>query len=140
MFAKNKPVKKHNETHLNEFDSQLLWIGVTDKFPKDTVVSESQIDATKQSKISDTGNLAGQSELKIAQVMLNSNLDLADRLMNGLVGSVTQFKYLKNSVSVTYVKVNDDNAGLVAMQFDMTGRRHSVPIKKHEALFGFHKK
>ena len=140
MFAKNKPVKKHNETHLNKFDSHLLWIGAIDKFPKDTVVSESQIDATKQSKISDTGNLAGQSELKIAKVMLNSNLDLADRLMNGLVGRVTQFKFLKNSVSVTYVKVNDDNAGLVAMQFGMAVRQHSVPIKKHEALFGFHEK
>ena len=60
--------------------------------------------------------------------------------MDGLVGRVTYFKYLKNSVSVVYVKFNDDNVGLVTMQSDMTDRKkHLVPINKHEALFGLRK-
>ena len=41
---------------------------------------------------------------------------------------------------VVYMKLNDNNAGRVAMQSDVTVRHHNwVPIKKHQALFGLHK-
>ena len=69
-----------------------------------------------------------------------SNIDINDRLVNGLVGWVTQFKYLNNVVSVVYVRFNDDRAGLEAMRSDVTARKyHWVPINKREALFGFRK-
>ena len=42
-----------------------------------------------------------------SQVMITSNIDINDRLDNGLVGRVTQFKY-SNVVSVVYVKINDE--------------------------------
>ena len=44
--------------------------------------------------------------------MITSNIDINDRLVNGLVGRVTQFKYSNNVVSVAYVKFNNDIAGL----------------------------
>ena len=54
----------------------------------------SQNDAIKQRKMSQTGNLESQLQLKIgAQVMLISNLDIDDRLVNDLVGTVKQIKY-----------------------------------------------
>lgn len=59
--------------------------------------------------------------------------------MYDLVGRVTQFKYLNNSVSIVYVEFNDDSAWLVAMQFNMTTQQHRVTVKKPEALFGLPK-
>ena len=91
--------------------------------------------------MSETGNLESQLKLKIvAQVMLTSNLDIDDRLVNGLVGTVKQIKYKNNEVSVVYVKFNDNNAGREAMQSDLTAQQHNwVPIMKYQALLGFHK-
>ena len=44
--------------------------------------------------------------------------------MNGLAGSVTEFKYLNNAISVVYVKLNNNIAGLVGRQLDETARQH----------------
>ena len=52
MFAENKPVKEHNETQLNTLDTQLILVDATDEIPKDIVLSQSQIDAIKQRKMS----------------------------------------------------------------------------------------
>ena len=69
--------------------------------------------------------------------MLTSNLDIDDRLVSGLVGTVKQYKYKNNEVSVVYVMFNDDNAGRETMQSDGTAQQHNwVPIRKHQALFG----
>ena len=43
--------------------------------------------------------------------MLTLNLDINDRLVNGLVGTVKQIKYKNNEVSVTYVKFSIKNTG-----------------------------
>ena len=72
--------------------------------------------------------------------MLTSNLDIDDRLVNGLVGTVKQIKYKNNEVSVVYVKFDNNNGGKETMQSDVTARQHKwVPIKRHQALFGIRK-
>ena len=83
--------------------------------------------------MSETGNLESQLKLKIgAQVMLTSNLEIDDRLVKGLVGTVKQIKYENNEVSVVYVKFNDNNAGREPMYSDVTAQQHNwVPVKKH---------
>ena len=141
MFAENKPEKEHNQTQLNTLDTQLILIDAIDEIPKDFFLSESEIDAIKQRKISETENVEGQWKLKIgAQVTLTSNLDIDDRLVNGLVGTVKQIKYKNNEVSVVYMKFNNNNAEREAMQSDVTARQHNwVLIKKHQALFGLRK-
>ena len=94
MFAENKRAKEHNQTQLNTLDTQLILIEAIDEIPKDIVLSQSQIDAIKQRKISETGNFESQLKLKIgAQVMLTSNLDIDDRLANNVAGTVKQIKY-----------------------------------------------
>ena len=126
MFAGNKPAKEYNETQVNTLDTQLILIDAINEIPKDIVVSQSQIDAIKQRKMSETGNLESQLKLKIgAQVMLTSNLDIDDRLVNGLVGTVKQIKYKNNEVSVVYLTFNDNNAGREAMQSDVTAQQHN---------------
>ena len=141
MFAENKPAKEHNQTQLNTLDTQLTLIDSIYDIPRDIALSQNQIDAIKQRKMSETGNLESQLKLKIdEQFMLTSNLDIDDILANGLVGIVKQIKYKSNELSVVYVKFNDNNAGREAMQSDVTARQHDwVPLKKHQALFGLGK-
>ena len=68
-------------------------------------------------------------------------MDIDDRLVNGLVGTVKQIKQKNNEVSVVYVKFNDNNAGREAKQSDVTVRLHNwVPIKKDQALLGLCKR
>ena len=141
MFAEKKPAKEHNETQLNTLDTQLMLTDATDEIPKDIVLSQNLIDATKQRKMSETRNLESPLKLKAdAQIMLTSNLNIDDRLVNGLVGTFKQIKYKNNEVSVVYVKFNDISAGREAMQSDLTAQQQNwVPIKKHQALFGLRK-
>ena len=65
MFVEDKPAKEHNETKLSTLDTQLILIDAIDKIPKEIVLSQSQIDAIKQRKTSETGNLESQLKLKI---------------------------------------------------------------------------
>ena len=141
IFAENKLAKEDNKTQLNTLDTKLLLIDAIDESPNDIVLSQSQIGAIKQRKMSETGNFENQLKLKIgAQFMLTSNLDVDDRRVNGLVGTVKQIKYKNNEVSVVYVKFNDNNAGREEMQSDFTAQQHNwVPIRKHQALFGLRK-
>ena len=120
MFAENKPAKEHNETQLNTLDTQIMLIDTIDEIHKDIVLSQSQTDTIKQRKMSETGNFESQLKLKVGvQVMLTSNLDIDNRLVNGLVGTVKQVKYKTNEVSVVYVKFNNNNAGSEATKSDV---------------------
>ena len=74
MFAENKPVKRHNETQLNNLDSQLVCIEAIDEFPKNINVSGTQIDAIKLRKINETADFESNLNLKVgAQVMIMSS-------------------------------------------------------------------
>ena len=87
IFAENKPVEQHNEIQLYKIANELVRIQSIDETPRHITLAESQIEAIKQRKISETGNLAYSLKLKIgAQVMLTANVNIEDRLVNGLVG------------------------------------------------------
>ena len=120
MFAENKPAKEHNEIQLNTLDTQIILIDTIDEIHKDIVLSQSQTYTIKQRKMSETGNFESQLKLKVGvQVMLTSNLDIDNTLVNGLVGTVKQVKYKTNEVSVVYVKFNNNNAGSEATKSDV---------------------
>ena len=103
-------------------------------------VWQSQVEAIKQRKLSETGYLAYLLKLKIgAQFMLTANVNIEHRLVNGLVGKTMQFKVV-NEVTVIYVKFNDANTGLMTMQSDcLAHQQHWVPIRKYEVSFGLKK-
>ena len=68
--------------------------------------------------------------------MLTINIDLEDRLVNGLVGKVMYLRYVNDEVKVIYVKFNNLNAGQQAIQSDIFARqRNWVPIQKYETNF-----
>ena len=74
MFTENKPFKRHNENQLSNLDSQLIFIEAITEFPKKINVSDSQIDAIKLRKRSETWNLESQLNLKVGlQVTVTSN-------------------------------------------------------------------
>ena len=51
--------------------------------------------------------------------MITSNIDLADRLINGQFGVVFDFAYIDSSITKVYVKLDDQNAGKNAMSKDL---------------------
>ena len=45
--------------------------------------------------------------------MLTSNLDIADRLINGQIGTLFNFQYSEGTITKIYVKFDDVNAGMI---------------------------
>ena len=89
MSAENKPSVEYNELMLNEILGEVISINATDEVPQEIRLSDKQTETIKARKIGDTRNLASVLNLKVgAQVRLTINIDLEDRLVNGLVGKV----------------------------------------------------
>ena len=65
IFAENKPVEYHNKVQLDNIDSDLVSIQETNEIPRQVKLTESQVEAIKQGKLSETGNLAYLLKLKI---------------------------------------------------------------------------
>ena len=101
---------------MDKIASELVKIQAFDETPRHIKLTESQIEAIKQRKISETGNLAYSLKLKIgAQFMLTAHVNIEDRLVKGLVGKVMKFKLVDNQITIVYVKFNDKNAGSITM-------------------------
>ena len=128
MFAENKPSVDYNELMLNEI-GEVISINAIDEVPQEIDLSDKQAETIRARKIGDTGNFASVLNLKVgAQVMLTINIDLEDRLVNGLVGKVMYLRYVNNEANVIYVKFNDQNTGQQAIQSDIFARqRNWVP-------------
>ena len=135
MFAENCPVVDHNDLMLNEMEGQTISINAIDDISPEVQLSDKQIDAIRARKISETGNLVSILNIKVgAQVMLTSNTNIEDRLVNGLVGKVMSIAHEHGTVKIIYVKFNDKNAGLATMRCDIVAQQeHWVPIQKYEA-------
>ena len=77
---------------LNEIDGQtisLSVLSVIDGIPCEAELSEKQLKRIRARKIGESGNLASVLRLKAdAQVMLTCDINIEDRLVNGLVGKV----------------------------------------------------
>ena len=81
---------------------------------------------------------AGLSSLwklkKGVRIIITSNIDLADRLINGQFGVVFDFAYIDSSITKVYVKLDDQNAGKNAMSKDLYASKYKVvPIQRIEA-------
>ena len=99
MFAENCPVIDYNELMLNEIDGQTISLSAIDDIPHEVQLSDKQLETIRARKIGDTGNLASVLKLKIgAQVMLTCNINIEDRLVNGLAGKVMRIGHERNTV------------------------------------------
>ena len=133
IWAENAPVNQHNALMLNNVDNALFSLNAIDIFPKN--VQASVIAKALNRSQMETGGLARLLELKVeARVMLTSNIDVADKLSNGQIGTVLHIHVDRNQrVTKIYIKFDDDSAGLKKKNSDNFARLNNcVPIERVE--------
>ena len=78
---------------------------------------------------------------KGVRITITSNIDLANRLINGQFGVVFDFAYIDSSITKVYVKLDDQNAGKNAMSKDLYASKYKVlPIQRTEPNITISKK
>ena len=101
---------------MDKIASEPVRIQAINETPQHIKLTENQIEAVKQRKTCETGNLAYSLKLTIgAQVMLTANVNIEDRLVNGLVGKVMKFIFFDHQITFAYVKFDDKISGLITM-------------------------
>jgi len=113
IFAENAPVDQHNNKHLQQLTTPLHRLKATDQYPPN--VAKQDIDRGR----SETGGL--ESEILVKEncrVMLTTNIDNNDRLINGQMGVIKKIAVNQstNKPSVIYVKFDDSQAGTTAIE------------------------
>ena len=104
IWAENNPVNQHNEMKLENIPGALFHLKAIDQYPPN--VSQQDIDRV----------LARPKET--ARVMLTTNIDIADRLINGQLGTIVRIEVNQNNQNPTviYIKFDDDKAGSSVIQ------------------------
>ena len=133
VWAENKPVTEYNNQRLEEISSPLHVLQAVDLYP--TNVSKHEIEKVLLKGRSATGGLDFEINVKeSARVMLTSNVDISDRLINGQLGTVARI--VVNEISqkpiIIYVKFDDELAGdlLINKSADIFAMENRlVPIK-----------
>ena len=122
-------------------NNQLVCVTAVDKIPKECNLTENKLREIRSRKLSETGNLPFLLKIKLgATVMLTVNINIQDRLVNGLVGKVEEFKFVNNQVDVVYVSFDEVISGRQVMLSDTAARQHSwALIKKTESSFSIAK-
>ena len=112
IWAENKPVDEYNDAKLDMIENLLVTLIVHDEYP--AAASQHDIQKALCKKRRETGGLDYKIKLKVdARVMLTTNLNIEDRLINGQMGKVTyvQFYQLSGNPQIINVKFDDSNAG-----------------------------
>ena len=106
----------YNDKMLNGIEGTIGKIAATDDIPQKIHLSNKQIDTIKKRNIGDKANLVDVLRKKLgALVMLTSNINIEERLINRLVGKIMSIGDENGAVKVIYVKFNDQNARLLTM-------------------------
>ena len=130
IWAENIPVNQHNNTKLQQIPKPIFQLKATDQYP--TNVTKQDIDRVLARGRSETGGLDFEIYLKeTARVMLTANIDIADRLINGQIGSVFKIDVNANTQkpSIIYIKFDDNNAGQ-----NMINKCNNQFAKQHKAV------
>ena len=113
IWAENEPVDKYNELKLEMIKRPLVTLIAHDEYP--AMASQSDVQKALARNRSETGGLDYKIKLKQdARVMLTTNLNIEDHLINGQMGTVSKIKYNDTSQKpqVIYIKFDDESAGL----------------------------
>ena len=133
IFAENAPVDKHNNEHLQHLTTPLHKLKAIDQYPPH--VTKQDIDRMLTRGRSETGGLDSEILVKEnCRVMLTTNIDINDRLINGQMGTIKKIAINENTnkPSVLYIKFDDAQAGIKSMEkcTDAYARQNgAVPIQ-----------
>ena len=112
IFAENALVDKHNNKMLSLISKPSVSLIAHDHYPQN--VPQADIDKALSRNRTETGGLDCRIDLKEdSKVMLTSNLDTDDHLINGQMGKVAKIKLSQThqNPQVIYVKFDDEDAG-----------------------------
>ena len=99
IFAEHGSVKRSNHNQLKHIPGKLITIPAKDEVSKNSKISN--VTEAQNRKTSETGGLASILELKInARVMLTTNINSEDRLINGQKETV---KYIEIRDNEQYI-------------------------------------
>lgn len=91
IFAENQPAFDHNKRMVNSLTSEEINIQAVDKIPEN--IPSSLVQSLYNRTQIETGGLAKNLLIKIgAKVMLTSNIEVCDKLINGQIGIIKHFK------------------------------------------------
>ncbi|XP_028405231.1 ATP-dependent DNA helicase PIF1-like [Dendronephthya gigantea] len=133
IWAENAPVDGHNRNKLEELPGLLYILRAKDQYPPN--VRKQDIDRVLARGRSETGGLDYEIHIKEgARVMLTTNICIADRLINGQMGTVVsvQGNQTTNNPTVLYIKFDDPNAGkdlIITKGNHFAKENHVVPIE-----------
>ena len=139
VWAENNPVLRYNNRRLEEINKCLFYLKAADQYPPN--VSEQEVRNVLARPRSETGGLDFEVKIKeMARIMLTNNIDIADRLINGQLGTVMRINVDCNTQkpNVIYVKFDDDKAGknLLQKSNNQYAKKHGfVPIERILARF-----
>ena len=89
ILAGNKPVDEHDTKHLQTLPAQLFILKAIDQYP--AYATKQDIDKILAKGRSETGGLDSVVFMKEgARVMVTANIDIADRLINGQMGTTVR--------------------------------------------------
>ena len=134
LYAENIPKDEKNLLKLAELPGFEYKIDAVDENP--VSVPAFKIEQAANRCQSQTGGLCKTLILKInAKVMLTNNIDIEDRLINGQIGTVKEFKFNSNGeISLVYVHFSESTVGIKAKKTDRYAFEHNyVPIKRIKA-------
>ena len=132
IWAENQPVNQYNVTRLNQIPAQQYILTAIDQYPPH--VSKQDIDRVLARSRSETDGLDYQISIKEGcRVMLTTNIDIADRLINGQMGTVIKIEVDGNTkkTNIVYIKFDDSEAGKDAIAKHSNNFAHNkqaVPI------------
>ena len=133
IWAENTPVDGHNKKKLEELPGSLYILKAKDQYP--TNVRKQDIDRVLARGRSETGGLDYEIHIKEGgRVMLTTNICIADRLINGQMGTIVRIQTNQNTANPTilYIKFDDPNAGkdLINTKGNCFAKEnHAVPIE-----------
>ena len=133
LLAENNPKDQYNCAKLETLQEQVVEIPSIDKVPSEII--DDILSSNAKRPLNQRANLASKLRLKRhCRVMLTTNVDISDKLINGQLG------YIYDFATNIYIKFSDNAAGLKGIQNESLARTHNaVPISRTKASFALSK-
>ena len=135
VYKLNADVDEHNEHMLNQLPPTSTQYEIK---AKDAMTGPTKhVDmSTLSTKRTETGGLHGMLKIACgARVMLTTNVDVSDGLVNGARGEIVHIvTNSNNEVTSVLVKFDNEQVGVAAYQ-SSTRFPHAIPLSKVEVVF-----